>query len=197
MKTIRLAFLLIAGGTALLATTINFDDQATAASGISGILLTNQYAAQGVLFNSIDASQSFKNNITPASSPNYATPFFGTTNPGFIIFVSPLDSTVNAWVDSASFTLLGLTSTVAHPGNFAGATIDALDLTGSVIAGQSQVIPATSTSTSNQVLTFTGQVHEIRFTLTPSTTGILPFDDLIFGAVTAAPEPSTCLTIGA
>src|SRR3982750_133653 len=162
----RSAALLVLTAAAIPAVTINFDDQATAPSGISGILLSNQYAAQGVLFSLIDASQSFKNNVTPASAPNYATPFFSTSSPGFFTFVDPADPATDAYSTAVSFTLLGLTSTVAHPGNFSGATIDALDLNGNVIAGQTQTISATSVTTSDVVLTFTGQVHEIRFTRT-------------------------------
>ncbi len=175
---------------------INFDDQATASSGISSISLTNQYASQGVLFSSMDASQSFKFNITPTSSPNYATPFWGSNSTGFITFVDPTNSSTAAWVSSVSFELLGLTSTVAHPGNFSGVTIDALDLGGNVIAGDTQVIPATTTTTSNQFLTFTGQVHQLRFTYN-SGSGLDPIDDLSFGTVNPTPEPSTWLLAGA
>jgi hypothetical protein len=196
-RSTRLAVLALAAGAVLSAgTVLNFDDQATSSSGISSVPLTNQYAAEGVLFSLIDASQSFKFNIVPASSPNYATLFFGNGGPGFFKFVDPSDSAAQGYVDQVSFTLLGLTASDAHPGSFSGATIDALDLNGNVIAGQTQIIPTTLTTTSNEVLTFTGQVHEIRFTLTPGTTGLLPFDDVTFGAV-MTPEPGTFLLLGA
>ena len=157
--------------------------------------LSNQYAAQGVLFSLIDASQSFKFNIIPASGPNYASLFFGNAGPGFFKFVDPGNPAADAYVDQVSFTLLGLTATALHPGSFSGATIDALDLNGNVIAGQTQIIPTTSATTVNQTLSFSGQVHEIRFTLTSGTSGLLPFDDVTFGAV-MTPEPGTMLLLG-
>ena len=82
-----------------------------------------------------------------------------------------------------------------HPGSFSGATVDALDLAGNVIAGQSLIIPATSTPHPNQTFTFSGNVHALRFTQTANTTGALPIDDLTFGSVTPAPEPSTLVLL--
>ena len=74
-RATRLAGLIVAAAAGLSAgTVLNFDGQPTAPSGISGVDLTNQYASQGVLFSLIDASQSFKFNVTPASIPNYASP---------------------------------------------------------------------------------------------------------------------------
>src|SRR5262249_46342090 len=175
---------------------INFDDQQTNPAGISGIDLSNQYAAEGVLFSSIAASQSFHFNIIPPSSPNYASPFFSGGSVGQFTFVEPLDPSVPAFVDSVTFTLVGLTAPAGHPGFFSGATIDALDLAGNVIPGETLVIPATSTSTSDMALTFTGQVHAIRFTQTPGTSGAFPFDDLTFGAV-STPEPDAWELLGA
>jgi hypothetical protein len=193
----RLACLVLAAGAGLSATTINFDDQATQATGIAGVALSNQYASEGIVFNLIDASQSFKSNISPTSAPNYASPFFDTTNPGSFLFVNPANPSQNAFVTQVSFTLLGLTSTIAAPGNFSGATIEALDSGGNVIPGQTQIIDATSATTANEVLTFAGQVHEILFTQTGGTTGVLPFDDVNFGAVTPSPEPGTLGLLGA
>jgi hypothetical protein len=194
-RATRLAGLILAAGAGLSATTINFDDQPTQSTGINSVPLTNQYASEGVLFSLIDASQSFKFNVTPTSAPNYATPFFNNAGPGSIIFVDPADSSQNAYVNQVSFTLLGLDSTSAHPGDFSGATIEALDINGVAIPGQTQTIGATSTTTPNQVLTFTGEVHEILFTETAGTSGVLPIDDLSFGTVTtaatSAPEPGT------
>lgn len=194
-RATQLFGLILAGTAALNAGTIlNFDDQATAPTGISGVALSNQYASQGVVFSLIDASQSFKFNIAPVSSPNYASPFFGTASPGFFKFVNPADPTQNGYVDSLSFTLLGLNAT--HPGQFSGAIIDALDLSGNVIPGQTQTIAATSVTTSNLDLTFSGQVHEIRFTEINGTSGLLPFDDLTFGPVNT-PEPGTFVLLSA
>jgi hypothetical protein len=183
------ALLLLAAAT-VSATTLNFDDQPTAPTGISSVVLSNQYVSQGVLFSLIDASQSFKNNITPFSTPNYASPFFSASSPGSFFFVDPTNTAINEFSNVVSFTLLGLTSTAAHPGNFSGATIEALDLSGNVIPGQTQIISAISVTTPNLLLTFTGEVHAIRFTKTAGTTGVLPFDDLTFGPL-AVPEPST------
>jgi hypothetical protein len=192
----RLAGLILATGAGLSATTINFDDQVTQPSGIAGVALTNQYASEGVMFSLIDASQSFKSNVTPTSGPNYASPFFDNTGPGSFIFVNPANTLQNASVSQVSFTLLGLTSTMATPGNFSGATIEALDLSGNVISGQTEAISATSVTTSNEVLTFTGQVHEILFIQTGGTSGVLPFDDVTFGTVTPSPEPGTLALLG-
>jgi hypothetical protein len=187
LASVAIAMVLVAVPAA--ATTLNFDDQPTVSVGIGGILLTNQYAAQGILFNSIDASQSFKKNIFPPSTPNYASPFFGTTGPGSFYFVDPANSTTNTTTNSVTFTLVGLNTTTA-PGNYSGATIDALDLSGNVIAGQTIIVPAVASTTSDVTVSFAGPIHEIRFTQTVGTTGLLPFDNLTFGPL-AVPEPST------
>jgi hypothetical protein len=81
--------------------------------------------------------------------------------------------------------------TTPPAGFYSGATIDALDLAGNVIAGQSLSVPATSTPTANQILTFTGAIHELRFTHTAGTSGAFPIDDLVF-----APEPSSFGLLG-
>ena len=171
----------------MFAGSINFDDQPTGPGSAGSLALGSQYLSQGVLFSNMEVSKAFNFNVTPTSSPNYATPFFSNLNPGSFQFVDP-NSRVDAYVDTVSFTLLGLTANVAHPGSFSGATIEALDLFGNVIAGDTQVIPGTSTTTSNVVVTFTGQVHEILFTQTQGTAGIFPIDDVTFSAVTT-PEP--------
>ena len=189
----RSVFFVLALALPLCADTINFDDQNTAGGAVP---LTNQYAANGVIFNNISAAQNFKFNIIPPSALNYASPFFGNTNPGLISFVDPSNSAVNGTVTTVTFTLVGLTSTVAHPGFFSGATIDALDLGGSIIAGQSITIPAASVTTANQVLTFAGPIHALQFTHIAGTNGLLPIDDLTFGAITPTPEPSTVLLLG-
>ena len=184
----KLAFLSLAIALPLCAGTINFDNISTAGGAVA---LTNQYASSGVLFSDITDAQNFKFNIFPPSTPNYASPFWTDFNQGTISFVDPLNPLNNAYVTSASFTLVGLTSTVPNPGNFSGATVDAIDLSGNVIAGQTVVIPATSVTGPNQTLSFTGNIHALRFTHTASTTGALPIDDLTFGTVNAVPEPST------
>jgi hypothetical protein len=177
----------LAIGAPLFAGTINFDDQNTIGGAVA---LSNQYASSGVLFSDIYAAQNFKFNIIPPSGLNYASPFWADLNPGFITFVDPANALQAAVVDTVSFTLVGLTASDAHPGNFIGATIDALDADGNVIAGQTVVVPATSVNTANQVLTFTGGVHELRFTMT-SGTGAFPIDDLVIGNLSDVPEPST------
>jgi hypothetical protein len=121
----------------LCATTINFDDQATSGGAVQ---LSNQYASVGVVFNDLFAAQSFKSNITPPSAPNYAAPFWSDLNPGTITFVDPSNPLNNASVDSASFILVGLNTSAQTPGFFSGATVDALDLSGNIIAGQSVII---------------------------------------------------------
>jgi MYXO-CTERM domain-containing protein len=191
MKILQIAVLGIAGCAALSAGSINFDDQPTG-PGIAGSLaLGSQYLAQGVLFTNMEVSKAFAFNVTASSSPTYATPFWTNLNPGSFQFIDP-NSMVDAYVNSVSFTLLGLTTNTDHPGNFSGATIQALDLLGNVITGDTQVIPGTTTNTSNVVVTFTGQVHEILFTQTPGTSGIFPLDDLNFSAITT-PEPGSLL----
>jgi hypothetical protein len=171
----------------MFAGSINFDDQATG-PGIAGSLaLSTQYLSQGIVFGNMEVSKAFTFNVIPTSSPNYATPFFSNLNPGSFQFVDPI-TLVDAYVDTVSFTLLGLTANADHPGSFSGATIEALDLLGNVIAGDTQVIPGTATTTPNAILSFTGQIHAIRFTQTAGTSGIFPVDDVTFSAVTT-PEP--------
>ena len=178
----------------LCATSINFDDQVTAGGAVQ---LSNQYAASDVAISNIYAAQNFKFNIIPPSAPNYASPFWVDFNPGTISFVDPTNALVNATVASVSFTLVGLTTPAGKPGNYSGATVDALDLSGNVIAGQSIIIPGVSAATANQTLTFTGPIHALRFTHDNTTTGALPIDDLAFGALTPAPEPTTLGLLGA
>jgi hypothetical protein len=116
----------------LRAGAINFDDQATSGGAVQ---LSNQYASNGVLFTDLFAAQNFKFNIFPPSTPNYASPFWVDFNPGLIMFVDPSNASVNATVDTVSFTLVGLTATAQNPGNYSGATVDAIDLNGNVILG--------------------------------------------------------------
>jgi hypothetical protein len=174
-KTLRFSFIAVTLMTPMWAININFDDQSTSGGAVQ---LSNQYASSGVLFNNIYAAQSFVSNIFPPSAPNYASPFWVDLNPGSIIFVDPANSSIDATVDSVSFTLVGLTADTLHPGNFSGATIEALDLNGNAIAGQTMVIPGTDVSTANQILTFTGAIHELEFIQTA-------------GNLTNTPEPAS------
>jgi hypothetical protein len=171
-------------------TVVNFDDVTS-----PPLQLTNQYAASGVVFDQIEMTQSFVFNVIPPSAPNYATPFWNSTNPGRIQFVDPTNPSVLAYTNSVTITMVGLTTSIAHPGNFSGATIDALDLAGNVIAGQTQIVPATNTTTNDVDLTFVGPVHALQFTQAPGTQGILPFDNLTFAALTPIPEPSTAMLL--
>ena len=189
----RSLLLLLPLALPLCATTISLDDLLTAGGAIQ---LSNQYANNGIVFNDLYAAQNFKMNITPPSSPNYASPFWVDLNPGTFSFVDPTNPLTNATVSSVTFTLVGLTSTTQVPGFFSGATVDALDLGGNVIVGQTVVIPAVSVTDSNQSLTFTGAIHSLRFTHTAGTMGALPIDDITFGAVTPTPEPATILLLG-
>jgi PEP-CTERM motif-containing protein len=196
MKPNWFAMVLVLGAAAtvsLHADSIPFDDQSTSGGAVQ---LSNQYAASGVLFTNLFAAQSFKFNIFPPSAPNYASPFWVDLNPGFITFVDPSNSSTPGVVDSVSFTLVGLTASDAHPGSFSGATVEALDEGGNVIAGQTTVIPGTSSTTSDQILTFTGEIHSLEFIHTDSTSGALPIDNLIFDAVTPVPEPSSLVLFG-
>ncbi len=190
MKTFVLSVCLLVTLLPCSGGSINFDDQATTTS--TDVQLTNQYLSMGVVFQDMTASQRFKFNIVPPSTLNYATPFFVDLNPGLIIFVQPGNAAVNATVSTVSFTLVGLTVPDGHPGNYSGATIDALDLAGNVIPGQTVTIPGTATATSDQILTFTGAIHELRFTHTNGTSGAFPIDNLTF-----APEPSSIGLLGA
>jgi len=172
------------------ATVFDFDNLA-----VTPVPLTNQYASSGVLFGNIEAATSFIFNIVPPSSPVYASPFWTSTNPGTLSFVDPTDSGTPAITDSVTITMVGLSTPAGHPGQYSGATIDALDAFGNVIAGQTQIIPGTSIATSNLDLTFTGPIHSLRFTHTAGTNGTLPFDNLTFGALTDVPETSTTLLV--
>ncbi len=183
----------ISEGTAAAAMVINFDNLVTSSASVRP---SNQFAASGMLFDQIQATQNFVLNIVPPSSPNYASPFWTGTNPGTITFVDPANSNVAAATSSLTITMVGLSTPVGHPGSYRGATIDALDPGGNVI--QTQTVAGTSTATSNLDLTFTGQIHALRFTYTPGTAGALPFDNLTFEALTDVPEPSNLsLTLGA
>jgi hypothetical protein len=166
------------------ATTVNFDNV------VSPMALSNQYAAQGVIFNQIEATGQFTTSVVPVSSPNYATPFYFSAAPGSLSFVDPANPSNGAITDSVTITLNGFNNV---GGWFSGATIDAIDAFGNVIAGQTQTVaPTNGTAEPNTNLTFTGQIQGLRFTNipNPSGLGIFPFDDLTFGALTPVPEPS-------
>jgi hypothetical protein len=166
------------------ATTINFDNVA------SPTALSNQYAAQGVIFNQIEATGQFATSVVPVSSPNYATPFYFGTNPGTISFVDPSNPSNGAYADSVTITLNGYNNV---GGWFSGAVIDAIDPLGNVIAGQTQIIaPTNGTNQPNSAVSFSGQIQALRFTNipNPSGLGIFPFDDLTFRTLTPVPEPS-------
>ena len=189
-STVRsLALLAIASlGTLCHAAVIDFDN-------LTGpVALTSQYASQGVIFSEIEATAQFATSVVTVSSPNYATPFYSNTDPGALWFTDPNDSSIEAYVTSVSITLNGYNNV---GGWFDGATIEALDPGGSVIAGQTQTIPPTTgTNYGSSTITFTGDIHELVFNniLTSNgDLGIFPFDNLTFGAVTDVPEPSTWL----
>ncbi len=134
--------------------------------------------------------------VAAVSSPNYATPSYSSQNSGTLWFVDPADSSIQAYVDSVSITLDGYHNT---GGWFDGANIVALDLGGLPIAGQTVTVqPSNGVDYASSTLTFTGQIHALRFDNIPNQgrLGILPFDDLTFGAETDAPEPSTMLLAG-
>ena len=79
------------------------------------------------------------------------------------------------------------------------ATIEALDPSGSVIAGQTQTIdPSTGTNYGSTTVTFAGDVHALEFVniLNANGLGIFPFDDVTFGALSDAPEPTSLLLMG-
>ncbi len=169
-----------------LAAVINFDSLA------GPVALTNQYAAQGIMFNQIEATSQFATSLVSVSAPNYATPFYSNANPGSFWFVDPATNAA-AYVSSVSLTFNGYNNV---GGWFDGATIQALDVSNTVIAGQTQTLnPSTGTNYGSTTLTFTGQVHELLFTniLNTNGLGILPFDNVTFGALTPTPEPSTWL----
>jgi hypothetical protein len=166
------------------ATTINFDNVA------SPTALSNQYAAQGVVFNQIEATAQFATSVVPVSSPNYATPFYFGTGPRSLTFVDPSNPSNGAYADSVTITLNGYNNV---GGWFSGATIDGIDPLGNGIAGQTQTIaPTNFTNRPNTAVSFSGQIQALRFTNIPSPSGlgIFPFDDLTFGVLTPVPEPS-------
>ena len=171
------------GLTPLHAGTISFDDLDTSGGAVQ---LTNQYAASGVLFTNLFAAQQFKFNILPPSTPNYASPFWVDTNPGFITFVDPSNSSTPGVVDGLSFTLVGLSASDAHPGNFSGATLMTLDANGNTI--ETLIIPSVNTTTTDDTFILSGEIHSLEFIHTDGTTGAFPIDDLTFGTVTPVPR---------
>ena len=180
----------LAGTSLCLAATINFDS-------LSGpVALTNQYASQGVMFDQIEATNQFATSVVAVSASNYATPFYSNANPGMLSFVDPSNNAL-AYVGSVSITLNGYNNV---GGWFDGATIEALDPSGSVIAGPTQTVnPSSGANYGPTTITFTGNVHALEFIniLNPNGLGILPFDDVTFGSLTDTPEPSTLMLIGA
>jgi hypothetical protein len=173
---------------ACLAGVINFDS-------ITGpVALTNQYAPQGVMFSQIELTAQFATSVVAVSAPNYATPFYSNANPGMLWFVDPSDSSIAAYVNSVSITLNGYNNV---GGWFDGAVIDAFDPSNVLISSQT-ISPTSGTNYGSMTITFTGQVHELQFNniLNAGRLGILPFDDLTFGAATDVPEPSTWLLSG-
>jgi hypothetical protein len=195
LKTVRKAVQaltalgVLAGVPLCFGTVINFDN-------LTGpIALTNQYAPQGVMFNQVEATSQFATSVVTVSTPNYATPFYNNANPGMLWFVDPSNNS-QAYVSSASITLNGYNNA---GGWFDGATIEALDPSGSVIAGQTQTIdPSTGTNYGSTTVTFTGDVHALEFVniLNANGLGIFPFDDVTFGALSDAPEPTSLLLVG-
>jgi hypothetical protein len=91
------------------ATTINFDNVA------SPTALSNQYAAQGVVFNQIEATAQFATSVVPVSSPNYATPFYFGTGPRSLTFVDPSNPSNGAYADSVTITLNGYNNVRRRP----------------------------------------------------------------------------------
>ena len=189
IRAVAFASLVLAAALPGRATVINFD------SLTGPVALTNQFASQGVMFSAIVATGQYVTSVVAVSTPNYATPFYSDSNPGLFWFVDPGNPSQDAYVTSVSITLNGYNNV---GGWFDGATINALDEWGNVIAGQTQVIPPTSgTDYGSTTITFSGQIHELEFNDIPNATrlGIFPFDDLTFGPETDVPEPSTWLFV--
>jgi hypothetical protein len=171
-----------------LAGVINFDN-------LTGpVALTNQYGSQGVLFSQIELTGQFASSVVTVSPPNYATPFYSNANPGMLWFVDPADSSIEAFVNSVSITLNGYNNV---GGWFDGAIIDAFDANNVLISSQT-IAPTSGANYGPMTITFTGQVHELQFNniLNAGRLGILPFDDLTFGAATDVPEPASWLLSG-
>jgi len=185
------ALTILASAPVGLAAVINFDS-------ISGpVALTNQFAAQGVMFSQIEATSQFATSVVAISAPNYATPFYSNANPGSLWFVDPVNN-LPAYTGSITLTLNGYNNV---GGWFDGATIDALDFSDAIIAGQSVTVsPTTGVNYGPTSISFTGQIHTLRFTNIQNSNGnlgIMPFDNLTFGALTDAPEPSSWMLVGA
>jgi hypothetical protein len=189
IRTLALVSLAFVAALPGRATIIDFD------TIIGPVALTNQFASQGVMFSGIEATGQFATSVAAVSTPNYATPFYSTTNPGLLWFVDPANPSQDAYVTSVSITLNGYNNV---GGWFDGATIEALDEGGNVIAGQTQVIPPTNgTDYGSTIVTFSGPVHALEFDniLNSGRLGIFPFDNLTFGAESPVPEPSSWLLV--
>ena len=72
IRTFALASLLFVAVLPGRATVINFD------SLTGPVALTNQFAAQGVMFSAIEATGQFVTSVVAVSTPNYATSFYST-----------------------------------------------------------------------------------------------------------------------
>jgi hypothetical protein len=167
---------------------INFDNLVAtpfSAAGFSVIAparLSNQLAAQGVLFASSSPYVAVVDLSTGTSSPPNAiggTDFSGLISysvPITLQFVSPLDSTIPAVTDFVS--IKGDTFVTATGTN----TLIALDILGNTIASVVQTEPPAVTLS----ISAPG-IHSVIIIGSGSTA----FDDLTFNAVTAVPEPAT------
>jgi hypothetical protein len=181
------AIALIAAGVTSAAV-INFDSIA------AGTTVTNQFAAQGVIFQSSPGSFSAQNNtfggaVIVPSAPNYLA--IGG-NGVFDIVSGGNPGTTNSIV----FDLLGLNS---GGGFYNGSTVTLLDINGATITSLviQPVGPNQSVSVGTVSVTLPG-IHEVQFSPITNNAGggLFGIDNLNIGAVTAAtPEPGSVLLV--
>lgn len=181
-----LAVGLLVGPIAARAELIDFDDLA------NGTSLTNQYAAQGVLFtgfeNSVEIAPEVRSQqfiSVPSSAPNYLTNFFGFPSTDAanrldeirISFLSPV-SGVGFVLNTASLDTPGPTIT-ADIYDFDGVFLQQIGLVGSGVLNVAQLLPGANI----------GRISLFQ----PDDTWWWSMDNLQFDRV---PEPGTLALLG-
>ncbi|MEQ1946370.1 MAG: putative Ig domain-containing protein [Bryobacteraceae bacterium] len=172
-STKRLSHIGLAVAAAFLSILPAYGSVATFDSFADGASLTNQLASAGIVANGIlVSSNTFGGAISPSSSPNYLRIVDQQT----ITFVRPLNAAVNLSATNVSIVALG----VSAIGQIDGATIQAFDINGNLIDTKTVNPAGPNVTIPNQTLTFSGSVHQLKFTriVNPNGSGTMPFDDL-------------------
>ncbi len=176
--------------------TVNFDASVVGPAG-------TQLSSAGVVFSTGFFVMSDNNvgHVVVPSTPNYLNLDHDTSGGvGTVTFVSPLNSNIPAVTSFVTISNNGLNN-FDGLGWFNGIQFKAFDISGAVL--DTATVAATAKPNGRPISTIQLNglgIHSVQLTLIDSVNGsnaLAPTDDWKFGTLTAVPEPSSAIVIGA